>query len=69
MGTDPNLVDVVLSEDGKGDTPQRTGARILNVHVRSRKLALALCKIADWYYDRVHQIWGIDLKPMFSSSK
>lgn len=53
MGTDPNLVDVVLPEDGKGDAPQRTGTRILNLHVRSRKLALALCKIADWYYDRV----------------
>lgn len=52
-GTDVTLIDALLSENDKGNMPQRTGSRILNVHKRSGKLALALNESADWYFERL----------------
>ena len=51
-GTDVVLVDAVVSED-QGTAPHKIGDRILNVHRRSGKLALAKNEVADWYYERV----------------
>jgi len=53
-GSDIILLDAVVSEDETiGSTP-RKGDRILNVHNRSGRLALALNEVADWYFVRVN---------------
>ena len=51
-GSDVVLTSAVVSESDQEISPQRTGDRILNVHSRSGKLALALNEAADWYFVR-----------------
>jgi len=68
MGTDPNLVDVVLSEDVR-EHPRSGLVPAFSTFMsgpgswRSRYARQLI-----WYYDRVQSVWGIDLKTMFSSA-
>lgn len=47
------LLNAVVDEDDKTNS-QRTGDRILNVHLHSGKLALARNEVMDFYYEQVH---------------
>jgi hypothetical protein len=51
-GSDVVLVSCVVSEEDTA-SPQRLGDRILNVHNRMGKLALAINETADWYFARM----------------
>jgi hypothetical protein len=52
-GSDVVLISSVVRESDKETVPERTGDRVLNVHNRSGKLALALNEPADWYFVRI----------------
>jgi hypothetical protein len=52
-GSDIVLTSSVVSEDDLEGAPERLGDRILNVHRRSGRLALALNEPADWYFVRI----------------
>jgi hypothetical protein len=49
-GSDIVLMSAVVSEDDPEGAAERIGDRILNVHRRSGRLALALNEPADWYF-------------------
>jgi len=51
--TDVILLDAVVSEDNQDSRTTKTGERVLNVHMRGNKIALAINEVADWYFEKV----------------